>query len=80
MYTVGIISKYETCKTYSYDSLEKARHELADWRAIFVNNNVILCSQTIIERDANDDIISIKHCFKVNYSSEDYILFLSKNR
>lgn len=80
MYTVGLISIYECCKTYSYDSLERAKNELASWRKIFLNNNVVTSSHTLIERDATDTVVSIKHYFRVKNSSEGYIMFLSKNR
>lgn len=80
MYTVGLISKYECCKTYSYYTLEEAKNELISWKKCFLNNNVVIQHTTIIERDECENIVSIKHCFKVNDSSEEYIMFLSKNK
>lgn len=80
MYTVGLVSIYECCKTYSYESLERAKNELASWRKIFMNNNVVISSKTLIERDDIDAIISIKHYFRVKDNSEGYIMFLSKNK
>lgn len=80
MYTVGLVSKYECCKTYLYDTLEEAKKELISWKNCFLNNNVVVNHTTITERDECENIISIKHCFKVKSSSEEYIMFLSKNK
>lgn len=80
MYTVGLISKYECCKTYSYSTLEESKRELISWKKCFLNNNVVVKHTTIIERDECENIVNIKHCFRVKNSSEEYIMFLSKNK
>lgn len=80
MYTVGLISIYGCCKTYSYDSLERAKNELISWKKCFLNNNVVTKQTSMIERDEFDNIVSIKHHFRIKNSSEGYIMFLSKNK
>lgn len=80
MYTVGLVSIYECCKTYSYETLEQAKYELMTWKKCFLNNNVVTKQTTIIERDDTDTVVSIKHYFRVKDSSEGYIMFLCKNK
>ena len=80
MYTVGLVSIYECCKTYSYETLEQAKAELISWKKCFLNNNVVIKQTNIIERDECDKIVHIKHYFRVKGSSEGYIMFLSKNK
>lgn len=80
MYIVGLISKYECCKMSSYDTFEKAKEELSKWRKIFLLNNNVSESVTVTNRDYDDSVLSIKHCFRLPSKSEEYIMFLSKCR
>lgn len=79
MYTVGLISK-SCLKTYFYSSFEEANKEFKSWVKIFKLNNVVEHSTTIIDRDDTDSVTGVKTIFRVAHDSEDYIMFLSKNK
>ena len=78
MWTVGLISK-ECCKTYHYNDFTEAEKEYKTWLNCFKLNNDIKFRTTVINRDCDDKIKSIKNIISVNNNSELYFLFLSKD-
>ena len=78
MWTVGLISK-ECCKTYHYNDFTEAEKEYKTWLNCFKLNNDIESRTTVIKRDCNDKIKSIKNIISVNHDLELYFLFLSED-
>ena len=78
MWTVGLISK-ECCKTYHYNDFTEAEKEYKIWLNYFKLNNDIESRTTVINRDCNDKIKSIKNIISVNHGLELYFLFLSED-
>jgi esterase/lipase superfamily enzyme len=79
MYTVGLIDNMSVLRTSSYEDSKKALAEFKNWKIIYLNNNSIEGSTTIVEKDSVGGIMSIKLIFR----RPDYTtctLFLCKNR
>ena len=78
MWTVGLISK-ECCKTYHYNDFTEAEKEYKIWFKYFKLNNDIESRTTVIMRDCNDKIKSIKNIISVKHDLGLYYLFLSED-
>ena len=78
MWTVALISN-STCKTYHYKDFAKADKEYKTWLKLFKINNNIKSRTTIIERDENDNINSVKNIITLNHTLETYYMILSKD-
>ena len=78
MWTVGLISK-ECCKTYHYNDFTEAEKEYKVWLNYFKLNNDIESRTTVIMRDCNDKIKSIKNIISVKHDLGLYYLFLSED-
>ena len=81
MWTVGLISK-ECCKTYHYNDFTEAEKEYKIWLNCFKLNNDIKFRTTVINRDCNDKIKSIKNitndCAKNSINYAYYLLYSNK--
>lgn len=78
MWTVALISK-SSCKTYHYKDFAEADNEYKTWLKFFKLNNNIKSRTTMIERDEDDNINSVKNIITLAHTFETYYMILSKD-
>ena len=78
MWTVALISN-SSCKTYHYKDFAEADKEYKTWLKLFKLNNNVKSRTTMVERDENDNINSVKNIITLAHTLETYYMILSKD-